>query len=46
VEGSCEHGNEPPGCVKCWEILEWASNWRPFKRHSAAMSWLVGWLVS
>jgi hypothetical protein len=21
-EGSCEHGNEPSGCIKCWEILE------------------------
>jgi hypothetical protein len=23
VEGCCEHGNEPSGSVKCWEILEW-----------------------
>jgi hypothetical protein len=22
VEGSCEHGNEPSGFVKCWEIFE------------------------
>jgi hypothetical protein len=22
VEGSCGHGNEFLGCVKCWEILE------------------------
>jgi hypothetical protein len=22
VEGSCEHSNEPPGSVKCWEVLE------------------------
>jgi hypothetical protein len=22
VEGSCEHGNEPPGSIKCWEVLE------------------------
>jgi hypothetical protein len=21
VEGSCEHGNEPPGSIKCWEVL-------------------------
>jgi hypothetical protein len=21
VEGSCEHGNEPSGTIKCWEIL-------------------------
>jgi hypothetical protein len=22
VEGSCEHGNESLGSIKCWEILE------------------------
>jgi hypothetical protein len=22
VEGSCEHGNEPSGPIKCWEVLE------------------------
>jgi hypothetical protein len=22
VEGSCEHGNEPSGSIKCWEILK------------------------
>jgi hypothetical protein len=22
VEGSCEHGNEPSGSIKCWEVLE------------------------
>jgi hypothetical protein len=22
VEGSCEHGNESSGSIKCWEILE------------------------
>jgi hypothetical protein len=22
VAGSCEHGNEPSGSIKCWEILE------------------------
>jgi hypothetical protein len=20
--GSCEHGNEPSGSIKCWEVLE------------------------
>jgi hypothetical protein len=20
--GSCEHGNEPSGSIKCWELLE------------------------
>jgi hypothetical protein len=22
VEGSCEHGNELSGSIKCWELLE------------------------
>jgi hypothetical protein len=22
VEGSCEHSNEPPGSIKCWEVLD------------------------
>jgi hypothetical protein len=22
VEGSCEHGNEPSGFIKCWEVIE------------------------
>jgi hypothetical protein len=22
LEGSCEHGNEPLGSTKCWEVLE------------------------
>jgi hypothetical protein len=21
VEGSCEHGDEPSGSLKCWEVL-------------------------
>jgi hypothetical protein len=21
-EGSCEHGNEPSGSIRCWEVLE------------------------
>jgi hypothetical protein len=38
VEGSCEHGNEPTGSIKCWEVLglSWSpviwkltSVWRP-----------------
>jgi hypothetical protein len=23
VEGSCEHGNDPSGSIKCWEIFEY-----------------------
>jgi hypothetical protein len=28
VEGSYEHGNEPLGSIKCWEILEKLHNWQ------------------
>jgi hypothetical protein len=28
MEGSCEHGNEPSGSIKCWEILEYLHNWQ------------------
>jgi hypothetical protein len=32
VVGYCEHGNEPSGYIKCWEILERLSNWWFLKR--------------
>jgi hypothetical protein len=35
VEGSCEHGNEPLGSIKCWQVLEWLHNWRLLKKGSA-----------
>jgi predicted deacylase len=35
VEGSCEHGNELSGSIKCWEILEWLSDWQLLKKDSA-----------
>jgi hypothetical protein len=22
MDQSCEHGNKPPGSIKCWEVLE------------------------
>jgi hypothetical protein len=25
VEGSCEHGDDPSGSMKCWEFLDWLS---------------------
>jgi hypothetical protein len=28
VESSCEYSNEPPGPIKCWEVLEWLDYWR------------------
>jgi hypothetical protein len=35
MEGSCEHGDEPSGSIKCWEVLEWLHNWRLLKKGSA-----------
>jgi hypothetical protein len=35
VEGSCEHGIEPSGSVKFWEVLEELHNWRLPKKDSA-----------
>jgi hypothetical protein len=26
-----EHGTEPSGSIKCWEILEWLHNWQLLK---------------
>jgi hypothetical protein len=33
--GSCEHGDEPSGSIKCWEVLQWLHNWRLLKKGSA-----------
>jgi hypothetical protein len=38
VEGYCEHGNEPSGSIKCWEIFEQLSVWWLLKKDSAACS--------
>jgi hypothetical protein len=35
VEGSCEHGIEPSGSIKCWEVLERLHNWQLLKEVSA-----------
>jgi hypothetical protein len=32
VEGSCEHGNESSGSIKCEEVLEQLHNWRLLKK--------------
>jgi hypothetical protein len=34
-EGSCEHGNEPSGSIKWWELLELLYNWWLLKKGSA-----------
>jgi hypothetical protein len=35
VEGSCEHGDEPSGSTKCWDVPEWLHNWQLLKKGSA-----------
>jgi hypothetical protein len=35
VEGTCEHGNEPTGSIKFWEVLESLHNWQLLKEGSA-----------
>jgi hypothetical protein len=35
VEGSGEHGNEPLGSIKCWEVLEQLHNFQLLKKGSA-----------
>jgi hypothetical protein len=35
VEGSCEHGIEPSGSIKCWGVLEGLHNWMLLKKGSA-----------
>jgi hypothetical protein len=38
VEGSCEHGIEPLGSIKFWEVLEGLHNWGFLKKGSAGRS--------
>jgi hypothetical protein len=38
MEGSCEHGIEPSGFIKYWEILEWLIDWKLLKKNSAPYS--------
>jgi hypothetical protein len=38
----CEHVNEPSGCIKCWEILEYPREcW--LLKDSSPWSWLRSW---
>jgi hypothetical protein len=34
-EGSCEHGEEPSGVLKFWEVLQQLHNWQLLKKGSA-----------
>jgi hypothetical protein len=38
MEGSCEHGIEPSGYKKRWEVLEWLHNWLLLKKASVPRS--------
>jgi hypothetical protein len=38
VAGFCEHHNELLNSIKCWEFLEWLSNYWLFKEDSAPWS--------
>jgi hypothetical protein len=31
----CEHGDEPSGFLKCWEVLEYLHNWQLLEKGSA-----------
>jgi hypothetical protein len=42
MEGSCGYGNEPPGSIKCWEVLEYLHSWRLLKKGSAL--WVSEWV--
>jgi hypothetical protein len=33
--GSCEHGDEPSGSLKCWEVPEWLHNCQLLRKGSA-----------
>jgi hypothetical protein len=35
---SCKLGNEPSGCIKCWETTEWLHKLWPLERYSAPQS--------
>jgi hypothetical protein len=35
AEGSCEHGDETSGSLKCWEFPEWLDNWQLLRKGSA-----------
>jgi hypothetical protein len=41
LTGCCEHGNEPTGSIKCWEILEEVRDWWLLKKHLSLVSYLV-----
>jgi hypothetical protein len=45
VAGSCEHGNEPSGSIKCREFLDWLSVLLAFQEGLCSME-LKLWYVT
>jgi hypothetical protein len=48
VEGSCEHGIEPSGSIKCWGVLDWLHTWQLLRKGSApaVSKYLIGKLLN
>jgi hypothetical protein len=38
VKSSCEHGIEPSGSVKCWEVHQWLQNWQLLRKGAVGLS--------
>ena len=41
VAGSCEYGDEPSGCIQCWEFLELLRTFWLRRKVSAPWSYLL-----
>jgi hypothetical protein len=39
--GPSEHDNEPSGSIKCWQFLEWLSNFWLLRKGSASCSYVI-----
>jgi hypothetical protein len=38
VEGSCEHGNEPSGSIRCCKFLGYLNDWQLLKKDSEELN--------
>jgi hypothetical protein len=43
VEGSCVHGDESLGSIKCWELVELLSDWQLLRKKFSYI--LVGYFL-
>jgi hypothetical protein len=41
MEGSCEHGCESLGSIKCLEVLKLLHNWRLLKKELSSMELIM-----